>query len=71
MRLECVRLPVQGWTAPGIASIVDRHVVTVRKALHRFFGMAARQDGRLAGELCFESGPRRARRRSNADGPAL
>lgn len=36
MRLECVRLSAQGWTAPEIASIVAKHVVTVRKALHRF-----------------------------------
>ncbi|WKK24069.1 IS630 family transposase [Streptomyces olivoreticuli] len=36
MRLECVRLAAQGRTAPAIASVVEKHVVTVRKALHRF-----------------------------------
>ncbi|WP_372405419.1 IS630 family transposase [Streptomyces luteireticuli] len=36
MRLDCVRLAAQGRTAPQIASILDKHVVTVRKALHRF-----------------------------------
>ncbi|QRX89466.1 MULTISPECIES: helix-turn-helix domain-containing protein [Streptomyces] len=36
VRLECVRLSAQGRNAPEIASIVDRHVVTVRKALRRF-----------------------------------
>ncbi len=38
MRLECVRLSAQGRTVPQIASIVVRHVVTVRRALHRFIG---------------------------------
>ncbi|MFE2972775.1 helix-turn-helix domain-containing protein, partial [Streptomyces sp. NPDC059340] len=37
MRLECVRLSAQGRIAPEIATIVDRHVATVRAALHRFF----------------------------------
>ncbi|MFF4137443.1 helix-turn-helix domain-containing protein [Streptomyces mirabilis] len=37
MRLECVRLLAQGRIAPEIATIVDRHVATVRAALHRFF----------------------------------
>ncbi|WP_405523528.1 helix-turn-helix domain-containing protein [Streptomyces canus] len=36
MRLECVRLSGQGRIAPEIASLVARHVATVRKALHRF-----------------------------------
>lgn len=36
VRLECVRLAAQGRTAPAIASVVERHVVTVRTALHRF-----------------------------------
>ncbi|GAA0418371.1 transposase [Streptomyces luteireticuli] len=36
MRLDCVRLAAQGRTAPQIALILDKHVVTVRKALHRF-----------------------------------
>ncbi|MGW2602615.1 helix-turn-helix domain-containing protein [Streptomyces klenkii] len=51
MRLECVRLSVQGWTAPEIALIVDRHVVTVRKALHRFSdrGLTALADAPRAG----------------------
>ncbi|MFJ8028865.1 IS630 family transposase [Streptomyces sp. NPDC096311] len=38
MRLECVRLSAQGRTVPQIALIVVKHVVTVRKALHRFAG---------------------------------
>ncbi|WP_162890459.1 helix-turn-helix domain-containing protein [Streptomyces olivoreticuli] len=51
MRPECVRLSVRGWTAPEIASVVDRHVVTVRKALHRFSdgGLAALADAPRAG----------------------
>ncbi|PSJ24458.1 hypothetical protein B7P34_33270 [Streptosporangium nondiastaticum] len=36
MRLDCVRLAAQGRSAPQIASILDKHVATVRKALHRF-----------------------------------
>ncbi len=35
-RLECVRLVVQGHTAPEIASPVEKHVVTVRMILRRF-----------------------------------
>ncbi|WP_372412039.1 helix-turn-helix domain-containing protein [Streptomyces luteireticuli] len=36
MRLECVRLSARGWTVPKIAPVVEKHEVTVRKALHRF-----------------------------------
>ncbi|MFI0983640.1 helix-turn-helix domain-containing protein [Streptomyces sp. NPDC021093] len=36
MRLECVRLAAHGRTSPVIASVVEWHVVTVRKALHQF-----------------------------------
>ncbi|MEU1784304.1 helix-turn-helix domain-containing protein [Streptomyces abikoensis] len=36
MRLECVRLAAQGRTAPEIAMVLEKHVVTVRGALHRF-----------------------------------
>lgn len=36
MRLECVRLSGQGRIAPEIASLVEKHVTIVRKALHRF-----------------------------------
>ncbi|GAA1927824.1 helix-turn-helix domain-containing protein [Streptantibioticus ferralitis] len=38
MRLECVRLSARGWTVPEIAPAVEKHQVTVRKALHRFLG---------------------------------
>lgn len=36
MRLECVRLSAQGRTVAEIVSITERHVNTVRRALHRF-----------------------------------
>ncbi|MFE0099819.1 winged helix-turn-helix domain-containing protein [Streptomyces sp. NPDC059009] len=36
MQLECVRLAAQGRTAPEIALVLEKHLVTVRGALHRF-----------------------------------
>ncbi|MEU9111303.1 helix-turn-helix domain-containing protein [Streptomyces sp. NPDC048483] len=46
MWLECVRLSARGYTVPEMASIVEKHEVTVRKALHRFTdgGFAALAD---------------------------
>jgi transposase len=51
MRLECVRLAGQGRLVPEIASILEVHPVTVRRAVHRFRagGMAAMADASRSG----------------------